>query len=99
MNSVGRSDCYRETGKLMAASGLARRVDLSRMGSSDSGVMPRRALLEPHHQALPESFGTLPGPRVQAPGGESRGRGCKAGLVGMFLADPPGGGFRRLVGV
>ena len=99
MNSVGRSDCYRETGKLMAASGLARRVDLSRMGSSDSGVMPRRALLEPHHQALPESFGTLPGPRVQAPGGESRGRGCKAGLVGMFLADPPRGGFRRLVGV
>ena len=97
MNSVGRSDCYRETGKLMAASGLARRVDLSRMGSSDSGVMPRRALLEPHHQALPESFGTLPGPRVQAPGGESRGRGCKAGLVGMFLADPPGGGLRRLV--
>ena len=83
----------------MAASGLARRVDLSRMGSSDSGVMPRRALLEPHHQALPESFGTLPGPRVQAPGGESRGRGCKAGLVGMFLADPPRGGFRRLVGV
>ena len=99
MNSVGRSDCYRETGKLMAASGLARRVDLSRMGSSDSGVMPRRALLEPHHQALPESFGTLPGPRVQAPGGESRGRGCKAGLVGVFLADPPRGGFRRLVGV
>ena len=97
MNSVGRSDCYRETGKLMAASGLARRVDLSRMGSSDSGVMPRRALLEPHHQALPESFGTLPGPRVQAPGGESRGRGCKAGLVGMFLADPPRGGLRRLV--
>ena len=83
----------------MAASGLARRVDLSRMGSSDSGVMPRRALLEPHHQALPESFGTLPGPRVQAPGGESRGRGCKAGLVGMFLADPPRGGLRRLVGV
>ena len=81
----------------MAASGLARRVDLSRMGSSDSGVMPRRALLEPHHQALPESFGTLPGPRVQAPGGESRGRGCKAGLVGMFLADPPRGGLRRLV--
>ena len=81
----------------MAASGLARRVDLSRMGSSDSGVMPRRALLESHHQALPESFGTLPGPRVQAPGGESRGRGCKAGLVGMFLADPPGGGLRRLV--
>ena len=99
MNSVGRSDCYRETGKLMAASGLARRVDLSRMGSSDSGVMPRRALLEPHHQALPESFGTLPGPRVQAPGGESRGRGCKAGLVGMFLADPPRGGLRRLVRV
>jgi len=99
VNSVGRSDCYRETGKLMAASGLARRVDLSRMGSSDSGVMPRRALLEPHHQALPESFGTLPGPRVQAPGGESRGRGCKAGLVGVFLADPPRGGFRRLVGV
>lgn len=97
MNSVGRSDYYRETGKLMAASGLARRVDLSRMGSSDSGVMPRRALLESHHQALPESFGTLPGPRVQAPGGESRGRGCKAGLVGMFLADPPGGGLRRLV--
>ena len=97
MNSVGRSDCYREKGKLMAASGLARRVDLSRMGSSDSGVMPRRALLEPHHQALPESFGTLPGPRVQAPGGESRGRGCKAGLVGMFLADPPRGGLRRLV--
>ena len=59
--------------------------------------MPRRALLEPHHQALPESFGTLPGPRVQAPGGESRGRGCKAGLVGMFLADPPRGGLRRLV--
>ena len=83
----------------MAASGLARRVDLSRMGSSDSGVMPRRALLEPHHQALPESFGTLPGPRVQAPGGESRGRGCKAGLVGMFLADPPRGGLRRLVRV
>ena len=81
----------------MVASGLARRVDLSRMGSSDSGVMPRRALLEPHHQALPESFGTLPGPRVQAPGGESRGRGCKAGLVGMFLADPPRGGLRRLV--
>ena len=99
MNSVGRSDCYRETGKLMAASGLARRVDLSRMGSSDSGVMPRRALLEPHHQALPESFGTLPGPRVQAPGGESRGRGRKTGLVGMFLADPPRGGLRRLVRV
>ena len=59
--------------------------------------MPRRALLESHHQALPESFGTLPGPRVQAPGGESRGRGCKAGLVGMFLADPPRGGLRRLV--
>ena len=97
MNSVGRSDCYRETGKLMAASGLARRVDLSRMGSSDSGVMPRRALLEPHHQALPESFGTLPGPRVRTPAEEPRGRGCKTGLVGVFLADPPRGGLRRLV--
>ena len=47
----------------MVASGFARRLDLSRVGSSDGEVMPRRALLEPHQQALPESFGTLPSPR------------------------------------
>jgi len=74
-------------------------VDLSRMGSSDGGVMPRRALLEPQQQALPEVPRPLPDPRVRTPAEEPRGRGCKTGLVGVFLADPPRGGFRRLVRV
>ena len=91
----------------MVASGLARRVDVSRMGSSDGGVMPRRALLEPHQQALPESFGTLPSPRMPltrdsgglAPGKELSGRPQGGKAVAAFLADPPRGGLRRLVRV
>ena len=81
----------------MVASGLARRVDLSRMGSSDGGVMPRRALLEPQQQALPEFFGALPSPRAQTSVEEPQAQGGKTGLVGAFLADPPRGGLRRLV--
>lgn len=81
----------------MVASDLARRVDLSRMGSSDGGVMPRRALLEPQQQALPEFFGALPSPRAQTSVEEPHAQGGKTGLVGAFLADPPRGGLRRLV--
>ena len=100
MNSVGRSDCYRETGKLMAASGLARRVDLSRVDSPSRGAVPRRALPE-IVQAYPISEEARPigESKRSLPIEDSGGRGCKAGLVGMFLADPPRGGFRRLVGV
>ena len=82
-----------------ATSRIAKRVDLSRVGSSDGEVMPRRALPEPYRQVLPEVPRPLPDPRVRTPAEEPRGRGCKTGLVGVFLADPPRGGFRRLVRV
>lgn len=82
-----------------ATSRIAKRVDLSRVGSSDGEVMPRRALPEPCRQVLPEVPRPLPDPRVRTPAEEPRGRGCKTGLVGVFLADPPRGGFRRLVRV
>ena len=84
----------------MVASGLARRVDLSRVDSPSRGAVPRRALPE-IVQAYPISEEARPigGSKGSLPTEESRGRGCKAGLVGMFLADPPRGGFRRLVGV
>ena len=84
----------------MVASGFARRLDLSRVGSSDGEVMPRRALPEPCRQVLPEVPRPLPGPpRVRTPAEEPRDQGRKTGLVGVFLADPPRGGFRRLVRV
>ena len=100
MNSVGRSDCYRETGKLMVASGLARRVDLSRVDSPSRGAVPRRALPE-IVQAYPISEEARPigESKRSLPIEDSGGRGLKAGLVGMFLADPPRGGLRRLVRV
>ena len=83
----------------MVASGFARRLDLSRVGSSDGEVMPRRALPEPCRQVLPEVPRPLPDPRVRTPAEEPRDQGRKTGLVGVFLADPPRGGFRRLVRV
>jgi len=79
---------------------IAKRVDLSRVDSPSRGAVPRRALPE-IVQAYPISEEARPigGSKGSLPTEESRGRGCKAGLVGVFLADPPRGGFRRLVGV
>ena len=79
---------------------IAKRVDLSRADSPRRGAVPRRALPE-IVQAYPISEEARPigGSKGSLPTEESRGRGCKAGLVGVFLADPPRGGFRRLVGV
>ena len=84
----------------MVASGLARRVDLSRVDSPSRGAVPRRALPE-IVQAHPISEEARPigESKRSLPIEDSGGRGLKAGLVGMFLADPPRGGFRRLVGV
>ena len=84
----------------MVASGLARRVDLSRVDSPSRGAVPRRALPE-IVQAYPISEEARPigESKRSLPIEDSGGRGLKAGLVGMFLADPPRGGFRRLVGV
>ena len=79
---------------------IAKRVDLSRVDSPSRGAVPRRALPE-IVQAYPISEEARPigGSKGSLPTEESRGRGCKAGLVGMFLADPPRGGLRRLVRV
>ena len=84
----------------MVASGLARRVDLSRVDSPSRGAVPRRALPE-IVQAYPISEEARPigESKRSLPIEDSGGRGLKAGLVGMFLADPPRGGLRRLVGV
>ena len=82
----------------MVASGLARRVDLSRVDSPSRGAVPRRALPE-IVQAYPISEEARPigESKRSLPIEDSGGRGLKAGLVGMFLADPPRGGLRRLV--
>ena len=79
---------------------IAKREALSRVDSPSRGAVPRRALPE-IVQAYPISEEARPigGSKGSLPTEESRGRGCKAGLVGVFLADPPRGGFRRLVGV
>ena len=84
---------------MMVASGFARRSDLSRMGPSDGGAVPRRALPEPRRQVLPEIARDFPDSRVRPPEEGSRGRSRGGGPVAAFLADPPRGGFRRLVRV
>ena len=77
---------------------IAKRVDLSRADSPSRGAVPRRALPE-IVQAHPISEEARPigGSKGSLPAEEPRDQGCKAGLVGMFLADPPRGGLRRLV--
>ena len=77
---------------------IAKRVDLSRADSPSRGAVPRRALPEivQAHQ-ISEEARPIGGSKGSLPAEEPRGRGGKAGLVGMFLADPPRGGLRRLV--
>ena len=79
---------------------IAKRLDLSRADSPSRGAVPRRALPE-IVQAHPISEEARPigGSKGSLPAEEPRDQGRKTGLVGMFLADPPRGGLRRLVRV
>ena len=81
------------------ASGFAKRLDSLRADSFGRGMVPRRA--------MPEIPRTLPESRMPlteeswdpAPNREPRGRSRGGEPVANFLADPPRGGFRRLVRV
>ena len=81
------------------ASDLAKRLDPFRVDSFGRGMVPRRAMPE-IPRTLPESQMPLTEESWDpAPNREPRGRSRGGEPVANFLADPPRGGFRRLVRV
>ena len=82
------------------ASSIAKRLDLSRVGSPGCDAVPRRALPEiVQTHPISEEARQVGETKESLPTGESCDRGSGASPVAAFLADPPRGGFRRLVRV
>ena len=81
------------------ASGLAKRLDSLRADSFGRGMLPRRAMPEIARTSSGLRTSLANETRNSVPDGQSRGPYQTGGPVAMFLADPPGGGFRRLVRV
>ena len=82
------------------ASSIAKRLDLSRVGSPGCDAVPRRALPEiVQTHPISEEARQVGETKESLPTGESCDRGSGASPVAAFLAAPPRGGFRRLVRV